>query len=972
MLKHSFAVGLGILIALAATTDDSAAQGRQTGTIRGTTQDLQQLVLPGVDVVVRSDSLQGVRSTTSSLNGTYELPGLPPGDYAVTFELDGFGAAEEIATVPLGGTVAVNATMHPARVAEAVQVIAVVPTPIESTETSHNLTADDIDRLPVGRDIFRIAELAPGLSDNAPNDGQLTINGGFGYDNAFLIDGVDVNDNIFGTANNLFIEDAIEETQVLTSGISAEYGRFSGGVVNAITKSGSNTLSGSFRTNLYKPNWTGRTPFEVDNGIERSGPLADNSTYETTVGGPIVEDRLWFYYANRVERSATVETFDESGVGYDRALNNDRNLFKLTGSLAPGHQLEGSYMRNSTDDTGPTFGFTIDPAGLRTRQVPNDLMVATYRGAATSNVFAELQVSRRRFGFRNNGGTQTGIVESPFLTLTQAFGHYNAPYFDANDPQNRDNLQFTGNVTYYVNGPSAGTHSIKGGFEHFTSTLQGGNSQTATGYVFSADYAVDGAGAPMNDADGRFVPIFSPGATQLQQWSPLRGGTLDIRTLSGYINDNWQLNKHFTFNLGVRAEQVTSQTTDDVGGLSTSAIVPRLAAAYDPTGDGRYTIQATYGHYAGRYGEAQFSQNSNVGSPDLLLGVYTGPAGQGRDFAPGFDPDNYLTVFGLFPVRNVFFANDLSSPITKEFTLGGGAAIGRRGYTKVTYIHRTMGSFVEDFFTLDGGSRAIIEDEQFFGLFTSQIFRNTDMLERSYDAIELLGHLQVMDNLVVDGSVTVQINNDGNFSGEARNQPGLSSRAFDYPEITPAERYFPTGRLAGFQKHKTRVWGIYNLDLESVGGVSIAGLWRYDSGSVYDIAASGVGTTAVQQTILDSLGYFSGPSAGTVYFGEGRGSRTHDGYGLVDMSVQYSIPVWQSLSPWFKLEVYNLLNNGKQIGANTSVVVDPDGPVDEFGIPTTYIEGPNFGEATSTDHYPHYLPNLSGLRTIRLAMGFRW
>ena len=542
--------------------------------------------------MVRSDSLQGVRSTTSSLNGTYELPGLPPGDYAVTFELDGFGAAEEIATVPLGGTVAVNATMHPARVAEAVQVIAVVPTPIESTETSHNLTADDIDRLPVGRDIFRIAELAPGLSDNAPNDGQLTINGGFGYDNAFLIDGVDVNDNIFGTANNLFIfiEDAIEETQVLTSGISAEYGRFSGGVVNAITKSGSNTLSGSFRTNLYKPNWTGRTPFEVDNGIERSGPLADNSTYETTVGGPIVEDRLWFYYANRVERSATVETFDESGVGYDRALNNDRNLFKLTGSLAPGHQLEGSYMRNSTDDTGPTFGFTIDPAGLRTRQVPNDLMVATYRGAATSNVFAELQVSRRRFGFRNNGGTQTGIVESPFLTLTQAFGHYNAPYFDANDPQNRDNLQFTGNVTYYVNGPSAGTHSIKGGFEHFTSTLQGGNSQTATGYVFSADYAVDGAGAPMNDADGRFVPIFSPGATQLQQWSPLRGGTLDIRTLSGYINDNWQLNKHFTFNLGVRAEQVTSQTTDDVGGLSTSAIVPRLAAAYDPTGDGRYTI----------------------------------------------------------------------------------------------------------------------------------------------------------------------------------------------------------------------------------------------------------------------------------------------------------------------------------------------------------------------------------------------
>ena len=694
--------------------------------------------------------------------------------------------------------------------------------------------------------------------------------------------------------------------------------------------------------------------------------------YETTVGGPVVEDRLWFYYANRRERSATLETFDETGAGYDRTLDNDRNLFKLTGTIAPGHRLEGSYMRNSTDDTGPTFGFTIDAAGLRTRQVPNDLFVATYRGAATSNLFTEFQVSKRRFGFRNNGGTATDIVDSPFLTLTQAFGHYNAPYFDANDPQNRDNLQFTGSATFYAGSPEYGSHSIKAGFERFTSTLQGGNSQTSTGYVFSADYAVDGAGAPLLDAGGRLMPVFSPGATQMQNWQPLRGATLDIGTLSFYVNDHLQLNDHVSINLGVRAEHVTSETTDNVTSLSTTTVVPRLAAAVDPTGEGRFTIQGTFGHYAGRYGEAQFSQNSNVGSPDLLLGIYTGPAGQGRDFAPGFDPDNYVTVFGLFPVRNVLFEDGLGSPLTREFTFGGGGAIGQRGYAKVTFIRRRMENFVEDFFTLGGGSTAIVEDGQSFGSFTNQVFRNTDLLERSYEALEFLGHVQVMDNLVVDGSVTVQINNEGNFTGEARNQPGISSRAFDYPEISPADRYYPSGRLPGFQRHKTRVWAIYNLDLQQHVAVNIAGLWRYDSGAVYDIAATGVGTTATQQATLDSLGYASGPSSSTVYFAEGRGSRTHDGYGLLDMSVQYSIPVWQSLSPWLKLEMYNVLNNSKQIGANTTVVVDPDGPVDEFGIPTTYIEGPRFGEATSADHYPHYLPNLSGLRTFRVAMGLRW
>ena len=189
-----------------------------------------------------------------------------------------------MATVPLGGTIAVNGSMTPGGVTETVQVVAVVPSPIATTETSSNTTADEISALPVGRNPFRIAELQPGLTDNTPNAGQVTINGSFAYDNIFLMDGVDINDNLFGTANNLFIEDAIEETQVLTSGISAEYGRFSGGVINAITKSGGNTFSGSFRSNLYKPQWTKETPFETDAGNDREGNLKDNTTYETDCG----------------------------------------------------------------------------------------------------------------------------------------------------------------------------------------------------------------------------------------------------------------------------------------------------------------------------------------------------------------------------------------------------------------------------------------------------------------------------------------------------------------------------------------------------------------------------------------------------------------------------------------------------------------------------------------------------------------
>ena len=805
------------------------AQGRQTGTVRGTVRDIQGLALPGVVVTVESPALQGQRTARSGLRGSYEIPGLPPGVYTITFAMNGFAEVSKQAVVSLGGTALATAAMEPASVSETVQVVAVVPSAIASTEISSNITADNIDSLPMGRDIFMISELAPGVTDNAPTAGQLTINGGFGYDNVFLIDGVDVNDYIFGTANDLFIEDAIEETQVLTSGISAEYGRFTGGVVNTITKSGGNEFSGSFRTNLYKPDWTALTPFEKANGEDgRTGDLSDNTTYETTIGGPLVRDRLWFFYANRVERVADDQTFGVTAIGYARTTNNDRNQLKLTGTIAPGHAIEGSYMRNSTAQGRPSFDFSIDPAATINRTLPNDLWVATYRGAMSSRLFTELQVSRKKLGFRGNGGSLTDIVESPFLTLTQRLAHYNAPYFDAADPQDRDNRQITGSATYYLDTPGVGTHSIKGGFEHFRSTLRGGNSQTATGFVFDADYAIGADGTPVLDADGRIEPVFVPGANLLEDWRPVRGATLDIDTVSLYVNDSWNVGSHLSLNLGLRAERVDSQATGGISGIDNSTVVPRLAAAYDPAGDGRVTIQTTYGHYAGRYGEAQFSQNTNVGVPDLLLGVYTGPAGQGRDFARGFDPANYTTVFGLFPNQNVIFGDGLSSPLTKELTVSAGTTLGSRGHTKVSYIRRTTSDVVEDFFTIDGGATTVVGDGQSFGTFENRVFLNTDALERNYDALQFQGRMQVTDDFLIDGSWTMQLRNDGNFEGEATNQPAISSPAFDYPEITPEARYYPTGRLDAFQKHKLRMWGIYSRDLGGAGAVDVAGIWRYE------------------------------------------------------------------------------------------------------------------------------------------------
>src|SRR4029453_11733262 len=103
----------------------------------------------------------------------------------------------------------------------------------------------------------------------------------------------------------------------------------------------------------------------------------------------------------------------------------------------------------------------------------------------------------------------------------------------------------------------------------------------------------------------------------------------------------WTDGRHLTFDAGVRYERVRSKATGDINAVNTDTVVPRLAATFDPHGDGKLVLQTTYAHYAGKYSEGKFASNSNVGTPSQLIYNYIGPEGQGLDFAPGFNLANW-------------------------------------------------------------------------------------------------------------------------------------------------------------------------------------------------------------------------------------------------------------------------------------------------------------------------------------------
>ena len=440
------------------------------------------------------------------------------------------------------------------------------------------------------------------------------------------------------------------------------------------------------------------------------------------------------------------------------------------------------------------------------------------------------------------------------------------------------------------------------------------------------------------------------------------------------MQDRWTLAR-LTLDLGLRYEHVGSQATGGAPSIDAQSFVPRLAAAYQLREDGRTVLGASYAHYSGRYTSSIFGRNTPVANSGRVTSVYNGPAGQGYDFAPAYDLANYSITSGSFPTANIFLDDDLQSPLTRELTLSAAQQVGS-GAVRAIYVRRKATGLVESFTDnpTASGKTTVTQNGTSFGTFDNVYYRNSDAAVRDYQAIELMGNYAVSQNWMVAGHWTVQLENDGNYEGEAANQPGVGTPLGDYPELLVENRDFPMGRLDDYQQHKVRLWSTYQLDAGRFGAFDITPMWRYNSALTYSLAAASVPLSAIQRS--RNPGYARLPGSGangsqTLFFGE-RGSEEFAGYGLVDLGVTYQVPVWKSLEPWVKVEVLNALNNDTLIAWDTTITADPASALDANGLPTGYLKGARFGQGTSTAHYPRPRPGLTGGRTYMGAFGFRF
>jgi hypothetical protein len=208
----------------------------------------------------------------------------------------------------------------------------------------------------------------------------------------------------------------------------------------------------------------------------------------------------------------------------------------------------------------------------------------------------------------------------------------------------------------------------------------------------------------------------------------------------------------------------------------------------------------------------------------------------------------------------------------------------------------------------------------------------------------------------------MQLRNEGNFEGEATSQPAISSDFGDFPEILVESRNFPAGRLDDFQRHKLRLYGHYTINLGRPGTMDLGLIYSYDSPLTYSLAAANQPVSEIQ--LARDPGYPDTPQTQTIFFG-GRGTEQFEGSHIVDFAVNYSIPVIGRLHPYLKLDIRNVFDSSPLIAYNTTIEPNFEGPVDEHGIPTTFIRGEQFGNGTQNAHFPDQ-------RQFRFALGFRF
>ncbi|MBL0313568.1 MAG: TonB-dependent receptor [Holophagaceae bacterium] len=932
------------------------AQGTQTGNLSGLVKEaVAGKPIAGARVVVKTP--QGDRSATTDAGGIFRFAQLIPGPVQIAVTAQGYVGSHISTRVTLGET---NVTEFPLKsITEASTTVQVTATAnnIDTTDAKdgQSFTLDKINDLPIAataRTVTNIASLAPGVSVDGNG---LTIRGAQNTQVLFLVDGVDVADPVTGGFTAQLNEDMLSDVQVLSGGISAEYGRFTGGVVQAVTKSGSNAFEGVLRFSFLNPNWAAYNP--RDRGANGLTTFKDTNTIQQNIviSGPIIKDHLFFVVGYRAQspfaRSTSAQTTAPAefggGQAYNATTSDDRKDIKLDWQITPDYRIFAQYNKTEIDQTGRDYATAFFNGSTSVATLSNQPNAFSYRafgfqGQLTNNMLLNIHYGRKDEELGGPGGGGQGGANVPVMADLVSGYIFDNGFFGA-DPDKRPIENGSASLLWFLQG--AGEHELKFGVDWYQSSHNAANSQSPNNQIinFSGFINVDGAGNPLNGNTGLANRNFDEGSF-IQIFTPYTG-TAKNTIWSGYINDKWKLNKNWSFNLGLRMDKNTSKSDVKATNYDVTAYSPRLAAIWDLNGDGAWVAQASFGIYTGQVIQGATDNASTVGNPAEYDYAYVGGPGNLRSSYS--NTASFVLDAGLYRHSNLIDPN-LKPPAMQEVALSLKHSDGHNGVWSATLNRRTWKNFVDDFKDLQPNP---VDDNDT----TLTIYKNDPSLVRDYLGLELQFQKQYTEAFSLGGNLTLsQLN--GNYEGgqvgttEQWNNFGPQGAYAGQP--TPFQLGHTYGPLLADVPVRIRAFSNYTRKL-GPGRFNAGAIFQFTSGAPYNKTA-----TAGPSFLTPELISIGGNSYARFYANRGN-FRFADFY-RTDLQLAYDLPVWRKFTWFTSVNLQNVFNHQQVVTWNTAASIPTSGP--DAG---KFLPGASYGQATARGNF------LNG-RTLTFSTGIKF
>jgi hypothetical protein len=683
-----------------------------TGSIEGSVTDPQGGVIPNVNIIVtRADTGQVINLTSSSA-GTFSTGPIVPGNYSMRFEAPSFKSYQTTVVVQVGQITTASAKLEVGSSSTVIEVLGTaVSVNTEQSQLSGDLTSAQIENLPInGRNFLDLAQLEPGvqIQDGGNFDptkigfSSISFGGKFGRSARISVDGVDVSDENVGTTTTGLPSSSIQEFQLAQSSLDISNGLTSGGSVNVVTKSGSNSLHGEgfglFRDNSQAAAYPGGAKFQ-------------RGQYGGDVGGPIIKDKLFFF-----ADAERLLAHDAGGVLVAPPLNSFSGTFparfsdtstigKLDYTIAKNIKAFGRFSYWQASDVGNFGGaanYSVYDNKDRTKTIAGG--VDFNEGSFTHSFRAEYLKFVNVIADAVQGSSLP-FAFVPNEILLSGTGFESGPSFEAPQStiQNDKQVKYDGSHVW-------GSHIIRWGVDYNRitgwtfSSFFGLAPQDVSSFLFAPGTLTcpggqTGSACPLNyTADTVTVGNGEGSFTELKRFGKQSGGLGPDNRIGTYIGDSWKVKPNFTLSYGLRYVRDTGRTDSDIALPALNNFIPgagnavhqpntnfapQAGFAWDPNSNGKTVIRGGVGIF---YDNTVFNNILFDRELKLAAGQFnavqnacnSGSAGgQGAGGAVGFGDGSTQFLGGTQATANVI----CNTPIGATVGAGGGTCAGEIFYS---------------------------------------------------------------------------------------------------------------------------------------------------------------------------------------------------------------------------------------------------------------------------------------------------